>query len=785
MNVKKIMLCVIIACMSLSPAFAIEWHAPGNVAGQDSNWYNTLNWSTGLLPIAGEATTWRYASSNAGYHPIVISGGTAVSGAATCGIWYPGTASITVTNAATYSITGGLNMQINPADASKSPANIDFNVNGGSTVNVSGEAQVGRKLTVGTGFGVCTINLDGAGTTLNQGNMMWFGWGVDRTCQTRMNITNGAVANFNVTGGLRFQPDTTNGVYPVVNLAGGFINIKGDRRGEVSGWIANNYLIAYEDEGSIVYGYDTVSGYTNISSSAPVPPVIPPVVSGLFITAFLDNFDSYSTDTMWCGDPIILAKPNVGMQWTNNGVYSFGAVWDCDFGVNDSNSLKIYRPDQANTIDVYAYPKPLMIHSKGFTYRFEHDVYIPTGGQARFFIYCDAKNIGYWAYNTFRIADGVNPAIDTGKAVPFDQWVHIRADVYEDNKVWIWYTPEGGQEQLMAADLTWNIGYGAAGTGMPMRSHVDGVSWGTPAVYFDNYKATLIDNTPQGYPVITPAASAITIDGVVDLNNEWAAAKKVAFKPAGSKGHFKPVMPAGWHQGLTDATTVDVYMSYDDEYAYIAFDGTNMTSGVSPFTSNGRTEAVFTFDTQDVSPTVSYVYTTYAAAASSAIDSTGTQVQKSVGYQAAEFMTYGDFTTAGGLMKYTVTAGRIQSEFRIPLAFMPEFTGIEAGSKLNVQFNYVETPTGDHRATTNSIGCFIPDLSYGAGQRYAPLAAGVTFPVAGDFNGDCAINSDDLAAFAQYWLVDNSVADLNDDGNTDYEDFAQLGTNWLVEGLCD
>ncbi len=255
-----------LACVFLGTSSAIEWYNPANVAGQDSDWYNPLNWSTQVLPVAGEVTTWRYASTSSAYRPIVISGGTAVSGTATCGIWYPGTASITVTNDAEYSITGGLNLQINPAAAANSPANIEFNVNGGSVVNISGETQVGRKLTVGTGFGVCTINLDGAGTTLNQGGMMWFGWGADKTITSIMNITNGAVANFNTTGGLVFQPDATNGIYPVVNLAGGFLNIKGDRRAQVAGWITNNYLLAYNDSANIVYSYDAISGYTNISS---------------------------------------------------------------------------------------------------------------------------------------------------------------------------------------------------------------------------------------------------------------------------------------------------------------------------------------------------------------------------------------------------------------------------------------------------------------------------------------------------------------------------------------
>ncbi len=255
-----------LACVFAGTSSAIEWHNPANVAGQDSNWYNTANWSTGVLPIAGEMTTWRYASSNSAYHPIVISGGTAVSGTSTCGIWYPGTASFTVTNDAEYSITGNLNLQINPAAAANSPANINFNVNGGSVVNVSVDTQVGRKLIVGTGFGVCTINIDGTGTTFNQGGMMWFGWGADKTITSIMNITNGAVANFNTTGGLRFQPDTVNGIYPVINLDGGFINIKGNRLAEVAGWITNNYLLAYNSSANIVYSYDAVSGYTNISS---------------------------------------------------------------------------------------------------------------------------------------------------------------------------------------------------------------------------------------------------------------------------------------------------------------------------------------------------------------------------------------------------------------------------------------------------------------------------------------------------------------------------------------
>jgi len=262
-----------LACVFMGTSSAIEWYNPANVAGQDTNWYNPLNWSTGVLPVAGEATAWRYASSGGAYRPIIISGGTAVSGTATCGIWYPGTASITVTNAATYSITGGLNLQINPAAAANSPANIEFNVNGGSTFNVSGETQVGRKLTVGTGFGVCTINVDGAGTVFNQGTYMWFGWGADKTITSIMNVTNGAVVNFNTAGGLKFQPDTVNSIYPYVNIEGGFINIKGNRTSEVAGWITNNYIRAYNGAGTIQYSYDALSGYTNISS-VPEPATI-------------------------------------------------------------------------------------------------------------------------------------------------------------------------------------------------------------------------------------------------------------------------------------------------------------------------------------------------------------------------------------------------------------------------------------------------------------------------------------------------------------------------------
>ncbi len=396
MRLTRLSAAVFFISLTVGSSFAIEWYSPANIAGQDTNWHNPLNWSTGVLPTAGEMTTWRYASSTGAYRPIVISGAEAVSGTSTCGIWYVGTASITVTNNATYSITGGLNLQTNPADASKSPANIEFKANGGSTVNISGETQVGRKLTVGTGFGVCTINLSGVGTTLNQGGMMWFGWGTDKTISTRMNITSGAVANFNTTGGLRFQPDTVNGIYPVVNLAGGFINIKGNRTTEVAGWISNNYLIAYEGEGTIQYSYNEVSGYTNISS-------VPAPVTG------------YQNHVMvsW-GDQIIVCGPGTDAAMDSQQAITnmlkrikgrgfTGIIWRADLGDYEPGSL---------IINEWGYVRGLLVEaSHSISESFDVLQYAQAAAEA--------EGLEFWVWVTTVFSDGSPLSFPTANPGPF------------------------------------------------------------------------------------------------------------------------------------------------------------------------------------------------------------------------------------------------------------------------------------------------------------------------------------------------------------------------------
>ncbi|OHB57160.1 MAG: hypothetical protein A2Y12_13515 [Planctomycetes bacterium GWF2_42_9] len=762
-------------------SYANEWYAATGITGQDNSWYNSLNWSLGHVPVSTETVEWRYATSNAHYSPLVINGGTAESGSSTCGSWAAGTASFTVTNGSTYNITGSLSLHNGAADAAHSPANIIFNVNGGSTVNVSGDSQLGRIIAAANGqYGQCTINIDGSGTTFNQGSgsLMYLGWGVGFTEPTRLNVSNGAIVNFLTTGGLRIQPDNNN---VSINLSGGSINIKGNRTPEVNTWINSNWLIAYDGAGLISVYYDAAADITRISG------LMDPVVTGNAVTGFRDDFDSYPPDNMFCGDPVAMGTVPVGLYWRNIGVGTYGAILDCTiYGTNNSNSMSVSRPISASTVDLFAYPKPLMFHAKGFIYRFEHDLYVPTNGQIRTSIFCDNKRLGYYidSSGTFKISDSVTAAIYTGKPVPYNQWVHIRMELHEDNKVWMWYTPEGGSEKLIIGNLPWSVGYGAANAGVPVRSNIYGVAVGTPAVYFDNYKVQIIDKTPQGYPAVSPATSAITVNGSIDLNTEWAGAKKVAYKPIGSKGNFNPIMASGYWQGLTDATKVDVYMTYDTEYFYIAVDGNNITSDQSPVTSNGRVDTVFTWDFNDVSPTVSYVYRLWSAGADSTgyLSSLGTW--KSIGYAGETATDYNDFTLQGGQMGYTVNNGRIQAEFKIPFTFMPEFTGVAPGMKLNVQFNYMEKSSTQYAGTTNSIGCFIPDRFYGS-TRLVPVSQGITFPIAGDFNSDCMVDFEDLSTFVQYWLVNNSIADFDNDGKTNFGDFAEFGLNWMIPGQCN
>lgn len=778
---KCVLVCLVVLCVSYSTVLANEWRVNPNIpAGQDNNWYNPLNWSAGHVPTASETVEWRYAGlPNYG---LVINGGTVSTLACTSNQWYAGTASFTVTGGAIYNTTGTMGLYNGAADAAHSPCNVTFTINGGSKVNLAGDAQVGRQFTASPAVtGQCTVNVDGAGSVLDQtSGYWWMGWGVDKTEQTTMNIINGGVAHF---AGLSFQPDAVAEIYPVIYLGvGSSFTIKTDRRGAVAGYLGSGYLKPYNSIGTIEYSYNAGTDLTTVVCVAPVIPPVPPIVpmTGA-VTMFWDDFDSYPEGTMSVGDPIAGMTPPIGTLWSNPGFDPYGAILSNSYG-NDGNSMQIDRNPSTGPIWLYTQCMPDVYRTRGFTYRFEHDVYLPSAGgnersQLTFFVSSETElgwTTGYYSH-TFQITDGINPAIDTGVAVPYDQWFHVRIDVYDNNSVWMWVTPNGGSETVIDANRPWVFP-----VGKKLRGYVGDPAADTPPAYLDNVEALMIDNTPMGYPVIHPIANAITVDGSVNLGTEWAGVKKVASKPVGSKGNFNPVPGAGWWLGLSNNTAVDCYMGYDNSFFYVAMVGNNVTT-------TGRAQMVFTWEANDLEA-VSYSLSQNAAHASSLGNAADLVTSKSVDYLAAVVTDYNDFTLAGGQMAYTVVGGTLKAEFKIPFAWLSEFAGLLAltGQELDLQFNYVEESSTDRRATTNTIGSFIPDTTYYLGKRAALLTGGITFPVAGDFNGDCMVDSIDLAKFVQNWLSTTSwVTDLNSSGSTNLSDFAQLAGNWLYEGQCD
>ena len=779
---KLILLCLIALCAG-STAFANEWYQNTGIIGQDSDWYNPLNWGDGHIPTAGETVEWRYASTGGGiYAPIVISGGTAVSAASTCGIWYTGTAQLTVTNAATYNISGGLNLYDSSSDLPHSPANSTFTVNGGSTVTMTTDSQIGRNF--GFGDGQVTINVDGAGSLLHQtGGYMWLGWGVGQTPNVLLSVTDGGLAQFDTVGGPIIQQD---GSRVKISIHEGTIKVAGNRTGQLGGYKGSGWIVGYDGTSASV-GIEwggAGDDYTYITSIVPPPPPVPPTIPTVAeVTIFWDDFDSYLPGTMFPGDPIAGQTPPVGTLWSNPGFDPFGVLLDNTIG-NDGNSAAFNRTN-TGPIWLYTYGMPDVYRTPDFTYRFEYDVYLPsTGGvensQVSFFVSCGTTSghenflgwtTGYYSHN-FAISDGWTFTTDTGIPVPYDEWFSMRIDVYDNNTVWMWYTPADGNETVIDANRPWSFDYG-----QKVRGYFGDPSADTPPAYIDNYRAQMIDNTPMGYPVVHPNSQTITIDGTVDLGTEWADVKKVATKPVGAKGNFNPVPGAGWWQGLAEDTTVDVYMGYDDDFFYAAIVGNNMTT-------TGRVATVFSWQEDDANA-VNYIFRQFAAHAVSEPNDVGASI--AINYTGDTAMpdpnAFGD---QGGQMAYTVDSNTIEAEFKIPFTLMPEFGSTATDKKLDLQFNYVEQSDGDHRATTNTIGSVNPDTTYYLGRRAAPLTGGISFlPTLGDFDESCLLDLLDLKTFVDNWLIGSSIADLNNDDGTDFEDYVIFTNNWYDSSLCD
>jgi hypothetical protein len=122
-------------------------------------------------------------------------------------------------------------------------------------------------------------------------------------------------------------------------------------------------------------------------------------------------------------------------------------------------------------------------------------------------------------------------------------------------------------------------------------------------------------------------------------------------------------------------------------------------------------------------------------------------------------------------------------EMKIPFAAMPEFAGRVPGSKVVLQFN-ASCPT-DARVynrqgvvTTNINSERIP-WERAWISEFVPYGAGVTFPLAGDYDGDGIVDFFDFATFAQKWLLSSATFNLTGNNVIDMKDLDVLAQNWL------
>jgi hypothetical protein len=517
-----------------------------------------------------------------------------------------------------------------------------------------------------------------------------------------------------------------------------------------------------------------------------------------YVTCYWDDFESHAPDTYICGDWIVFETPPIGVQFNPIGTNPAGSLVDCTHAQSGTQSMSLAIPaPYSGTCWAFAYNKPFVPFDHWHFWQFEYDVYIPSspGIPTLAFYVGNGTNADFAgctgaAGGTWKLGNTVETPVDTGLAVPVDQWIHILFQIHPDATYSIWYTPQDGIKRLMYAGMPLNGRVGGSALdytdGYDLRGLFGATNLDGSTYYIDNYKVQLIDPTPQGHPVIHPLSQPVVIDGVVDTAVEWADVKKVAYKPVGSKGNFNAVSGAAYLNGLASDTHVDVYMGYDKSFFYVAMVGNNITSHQTNMYNDGRCEVVFVYDCNDAMPanTRSYSFWAYAAGPTAA-DANSLGVYKITGYSSpgtANPLDYAALTAAGGLIKYTVSGTTMQTEMKIPFSYMPEFGGIQPGKKLNVQFNYVEQANGDHRATTNLTGDFYPGWNF---NRAEESMVGVTFPVDGDFNYDCTVNLNDLKMLADNWLLSNPLTDLRgSDGKTNFLDYAAFSANWMYDGHC-
>lgn len=386
-------------------------------------------------------------------------------------------------------------------------------------------------------------------------------------------------------------------------------------------------------------------------------------------------------------------------------------------------------------------------------------------------------------------------------------WTHVRVEVNPDWTYSMWVTPDGGTKTpvvLNAPSPTPHF-YGDF-----FRSYY----WAKGGVVnWDNMRVAYIDHHVQGFPVITKAPAGITIDGVIDLNNEWKGVQNVAAKPGGSDGVFE----SSWLTAIGSGNTYDplidpnkiinVYAAYDDGAIYVAARLNKALFGQAETSENAAFEAVISFDNEVWSDDVSYVYGCQAVHASAADDGDLYSIKyndsgryipgfgvisKSCKVDPA-FDYNEEVIAAGGLIDYSITNGIMDVEMKIPLTLMPDANSPPIpGTKLVLQFNAEAiiggwTPTDPWAAstiTTNLNTEVIPwfDAWVDIG---IPLVAGITFSDQGDFNGDGRIDLFDFAMLGQVWMESSITINLTGDITIDMNDLGVLFSNWLNVTVID
>jgi len=485
-------------------------------------------------------------------------------------------------------------------------------------------------------------------------------------------------------------------------------------------------------------------------------PSFSPGATGV-IPGFFDDFESYSTD-----DLIDLQIPPIGSGWYVMGAYYEEFYIVSDIVAGGSKALRIKNTMPLEQDSVRARISPSLYVSEGLTAVYEHDVYLDQNSTCTFFIYTGSgKLVAAWSIQFSGTANWKyltgNPMgyVDSGVPLMRNVWTHVKIELYDDLTYTLKITPMGEDETVVCNKVQWASGAGYGTDLSYMWIYPQPVA-GT-ITYFDNVKMTWFDNLAQGYPPIYKVPTGIVVDGSVGAN-EWDGVKKVASKPAGSRGNFK-TFPA-WYQYLKMDTVADVYMGYDANNFYVAHRLTNAVTGLPDPNNDSRFEVLFTWDHLGAANDVSYAFRAYAFHSSAGPnDCSITKYIRDVGVIPHFDPSFdaNDFWNSGGQMSYSLNAGVLMVEMKIPFAVMPEFTGPVSGEKVNVQFN-TKDDTG--RGTTNLIMQDIPWFNPGGDTGFGP-AVGIAFPICGDqdhqypngdLSKDCRINFADIVVLAAHWL---------------------------------